>query len=202
MAIGSVLIKGSSIVYPYRIPKIYANGGEADFTPTSKYYNKLKGISSIKDLPTYQPKLSRNINTKINTTNDKLSTKNNLSKSNNLKSIIPYASNVVNGFRKLPSPITSQLESPISPNLVNLDASRNAIDVDQRNLNRETDYRVANPAVAQAIKSTTFGKSILGKNQLAQEEANTNAQIKNQTNQFNQGVQVRNIERQNQFNNN
>jgi len=194
-----VSIKGSSIVYPYKIPLLYKNGGEPDFTPTSKYYNKVKGIPHPSERLASTPKLSGKIN---NISNKAMGTGNDSIRYNKLSSIVPYASNVINGFRKLPSPIPSNMESSVSPNLVNYDASRNAIDVDQRNLNRETDYRVSNPAVAQAIKATTFGKSILGKNQLAQEETNTNAQIKNQNNQFNQGVQVRNIERQNQFNNN
>ncbi len=80
-------------------------------------------------------------------------------------SLIPYASNISNAFRKLPKPVMSELERPTTANLINLDAARNAIDVDQRNLNRETDYKVANPAVSQAIKATILGKSIQGKSE-------------------------------------
>jgi hypothetical protein len=117
-------------------------------------------------------------------------------------SLIPYASNISNALRKLPKPIASRAESTISPNLVNLDAARTNIDNSQRNLDRETDYRVSNPAVAQAIKAATFEKTVNAKNQLAQEETNQNAQIKNQTSQFNQGVIARNIQRENEFNTN
>jgi hypothetical protein len=114
--------------------------------------------------------------------------------------LLPYASNIINGFRKLPRPITPPSESPIAANLVNMDAARNEIDTDARNLNKETDYRVSNQGVAQAIKATTFGRAVEGKNSLAMNEANTNAQIKNQTAQFNQGVVGRNISRQMGYN--
>ncbi len=118
-----------------------------------------------------------------------------------LKALVPYASNIVNSFRKLPKPIMSPTETPITPELVNYDAARNNIDVDQRNLNKETDYRVTNPAVAQALKAVNAGQAIAGRNQLAMGEANTNAQIKNQTKQFNQGIFGRNIQRRADFNN-
>lgn len=117
-----------------------------------------------------------------------------------LTNLVPYASNIINGFRKLPKPIASQLESPVDANLVNLDAARNQIDADQRNANKETDYRITNPGVAQAIKAVYAGKAIEGRNSLAMNEANQNAQIKNQTNQFNQGVTARNIGRRDIFN--
>lgn len=112
-----------------------------------------------------------------------------------LNDLVPYASNIVNSFRKLPTPKQAGFEDTISPNLVNLDAARNNIDVDRRNLDRETDYRITNPAVAQALKASTLGRVIDGKNSLAMTEANQNAQIKNQTSQFNQGVTARNLGR-------
>lgn len=117
-----------------------------------------------------------------------------------LKSLLPYASNIVNSTRELPNPIAPPVETAISPNLVSYDADRTALDNDFRNFSKETDYKVANPTVAQGIKAGAMARKIAGNNQLAQQEGNTNAFIKNQTAQANQGVQSRNIERTRDFN--
>lgn len=173
-------------------PRKYADGGEFDNSKLT-YRKNLK----LNKSPFSVDKSSRITGSKKLLNGETKYTTENKS---NLSSLIPYASNISNAFRKLPKPIASQLESPVNANLINLDAARNNIDTEQRNLNRETDYKVSNPAVSQAIKATILGKTILGKNNLAQEEANSNAQIKNQTNQFNQVIQARNIERGNEFN--
>lgn len=125
----------------------------------------------------------------------------NPTQSNNIDDLLPYASNLVNSFRRLPNPIAPPTESPINPALVNYDADRGVLDRDYRSFGKETDYRVSNPAVAQAIKATAYGKKIQGENQLAQQEGNTNAFIKNQTAQANQQVIARSIERTREFNN-
>lgn len=117
-----------------------------------------------------------------------------------LKSLLPYASNIVNATRELPNPIAPPVETAMSPNLVSYDADRTNLDNEFRNFSKETDYRVANPTVAQGIKAAAMARKISGNNQLAQQEGNTNAFIKNQTAQANQGVQSRNIERTREFN--
>lgn len=121
---------------------------------------------------------------------------------NGLNDVLPYASNLVNSFRKLPLPIAPNLESGITPNLVNYDATRGLINNKLASFNRETDYKTNNSTVGQALKAKALAGGIEGYNQAAQQEGNTNAVINNQTNQFNQGVQVRNLARQQDYNDN
>jgi len=117
-----------------------------------------------------------------------------------LNKVLPYASNMVNSFRKLPSPIAPVNETYMTPALVNYDATRNQINQQVTGQNREIDYKVNNATVRQALKAGTLSANIEGLNQVGQAEGNTNAQIKNQTSLANQGVQARNIERRQRFN--
>lgn len=117
-----------------------------------------------------------------------------------VESAVPYMSNVANAFRRLPMPKAAPTETPINPNLVNYDAARGAVDQDYQSFAGETDYKVPNAGVAQAVKATGLAKKIAAKNALSQQEENTNAFIKNQTNQTNQSIIARNIERQRDYN--
>lgn len=119
-----------------------------------------------------------------------------------LNDVLPYASNLVNSFRKLPLPIAPNLESGITPNLVNYDATRGIINNKLASFNAETDYKTNNSTIGQALKAKALAGGIEGYNQAAQQEGNTNSIIKNQTNQFNQGVQARNINRTQEYNDN
>lgn len=114
--------------------------------------------------------------------------------------LVPYLSNIVNSFRTLPLPSAAQQESYINPNLVNYDATRARIQNNLANFNRETDYRVAGRTLAQGLKAKALAGATEGLNDAAQAEANTNAMIKNQTAQFNQGTQARNLERLQNYN--
>jgi len=119
-----------------------------------------------------------------------------------MNDVLPYASNFVNSFRKLPKPIAPPLETPMSAELVNYDAARQTINNKLATFNRETDYKTSTGVGAQALKAKALASGIEGLNSLAQQEANTNAMIKNQTNQANQLVQARNVARQQEFNDN
>lgn len=113
---------------------------------------------------------------------------------------IPYASNLVNSFRKLPLPPNPILENTIAPSYVNYDADRAQIGQAARSSLLGIDYKVANPAVASAIKASTIGSTISGLNNIAQTEKNTNANITNQNNYLNSTILARNVERQNSYN--
>lgn len=118
----------------------------------------------------------------------------------NLNSAVPYASNFVNAFRKLPMPYEPQQETYISPSLVNYSGARANAAAELGNYNRETDYKVAQHTLAQGLKAKALAGSIANLNNLAMQEGNTNAFIKNQTNQFNQGIQARNLQRIQDYN--
>lgn len=117
-----------------------------------------------------------------------------------VEAAVPYMSNIGNAFRQLPMPTPAPVESPINANLVNYDAAREAVNQDYQSFAGETDYKIPNAGVAQAVKATGLAKKIGAKNALAQQEQNTNAFIKNQTNQTNQSIIARNIERQRDYN--
>lgn len=119
-----------------------------------------------------------------------------------LEGFLPYASNLINSFRRLPKPFAPQTESYTSPSLVNMDAARTRLDNERSNFNRSTDYRVSNPTLAQGLKAKALSSIIEGQNQINQEEANTNAMIRNRSNEFNQGIQARNLQRLSDYNDN
>ncbi len=186
-------VKGSNIVYPKKGGEIINYG--VDGSPIYADESPIQRLDKLGDIksPVFNPDTL-----KIDTPSTESGPSGAGLKT--LNSLMPYASNLVNGMRKLPQPIMSPTETPITPELVNYDAARNAIDVDQRNLNKETDYRVSNPAVAQALKAASLGQAIQGRNSLAMGEANANADIKNRTKIVNQGILGRNIQRRADFN--
>lgn len=117
-----------------------------------------------------------------------------------LNKAVPYLSNIANTFRRLPEPSAPQQESYINPSLVNYDATRGKIQNNLANFNRETDYKVSGRTLAQGLKAKALAGATEGLNEAAQQEGNTNALIKNQTAQFNQGTQARNAERVQNYN--
>jgi hypothetical protein len=116
-----------------------------------------------------------------------------------LNATVPYLSNIVNSFRRLPQPNAPLTEDYIDSNLVNFDAQRGEIKNLQSNTNAGLDYRVANPAIRQALKGQTLSAVISGMNNLAEKEGNLNAGIKNQTAQANSVIGARNTERMNNY---
>ncbi len=116
-------------------------------------------------------------------------------------SIAPYLSNISNSLRELPKPINPVLESSVNANLVNYGADRNALDQSLRGINVGVDNSTSNTNIARANKVANLSKFLAAKGELTQQENNTNAGIINQNRQFNQGVNARNVERQNEYNN-
>jgi hypothetical protein len=114
---------------------------------------------------------------------------------------MPYLSNILNSMRKLPAPQAPTLEQTIDPNLVNFDAQRVELKRLGANTNAGLDYRVSNPAVRQALRGQTLANIIAGSNDIAGQEQNTNAGIKNQNAQANSLINARNVQSTNQFKN-
>lgn len=199
---------GSMIVYP---KKKYADGGSFKFNADdyakddNRDYNfvdldpRKSSLANTKNLPVnLTGRFNPNIRASPPPNVEKIGDSINYGKVAN--DLVPFVSNAINAFRKLPNPTAPPLESPISANLVNLDASRISADNDFRNFSKETDYKVSNPSTSQAIKAVGFGKLLQSRNDVNQSEANINAGIKNQTAQFNQGVIGRNIQRKMGYN--
>ena len=61
---------------------------------------------------------------------------------------------------------------------------------------------MGNSALAQGLKAKALGTFVEGQNQISQQEANTNAAIKNRSTEFNQGIQARNLQRLSDYNDN
>jgi len=118
-----------------------------------------------------------------------------------LNKILPFATNISNSFRRLPEPPRPMLEQNLNPELVNFDADRAELDRTFRSFNKGISQSTNNVAQANAAKVGTLGKILEAKGKLSQNERNTNAEIKNQTNRFNSFISGRNVERSNDYNN-
>jgi hypothetical protein len=118
----------------------------------------------------------------------------------NAGKFLPYISNVVNAFRRLPKPIKPELEANMSADLVNYDNDRVEMDKQFAGLNKGAQASSANPAFANANRAAAFGKVLDTKAKIAQMERNTNAQIKNNTREANSRINARNTERNNSYN--
>ena len=117
------------------------------------------------------------------------------------KALAPYASNLINSFRKPPMPIKPGNLQHLMPARINLDASRvdiaRALRGQQLFANRNLD---ANTAAAVGMAGVAQGTTAL--NGVNAQEANTNAQLKTQTDQANASIDAQNLGLTTQYNNN
>lgn len=112
----------------------------------------------------------------------------------------PYVSNLINSFRKLPTPYRPVQESYVRSPHVSLAASRNSIERFLRSTQEGNRQSVGNRGVAAANNAAALAQAVEGNNQVNQQEANTNAQIDAQTNYLNSMVGARNAGRSNEYN--
>jgi hypothetical protein len=117
----------------------------------------------------------------------------------NAGSILPYVSNLVNSFRKIPKPLKPELELPAQASLVNYDADR--VDMDRQFLGmiKGMEAAASNPGAVNANRVAALGKFLEGKSRVSQLERNTNAQIQNRNNELNTSISARNTERGNNY---
>lgn len=112
--------------------------------------------------------------------------------------IAPYASNIANSFRKVPRiPVPRTMASVTAPR-VNYDAARAEIGRQQTAANAGAD-RGLDENTAAAVKAGIYGQSISARNNVAQQEGNTNAMMQGQTNQLNASIDANNAGQLNEW---
>lgn len=116
-----------------------------------------------------------------------------------LQDIAPYASNVANMFRRVPSPMQPQLEGETTANLVDFSGDRAALERDRAGVNMMLEANSPNSAAANANKVASLASFLEAKGKLSQAERNTNANIKNQVAGVNAGIRGRNVGRLNEY---
>jgi hypothetical protein len=117
----------------------------------------------------------------------------------NAMNMLPYASNLINAFRRIPKPSRPELEVPVSADLVNYDSDRVDMDRQFRGVVKGAENASANPSLANATRVGAFAKLLEGRSRVTQAESNSNSQIKNQTRALNATIGARNTERNNDF---
>lgn len=119
----------------------------------------------------------------------------------NSDNLIPYASNIINSFRKPPMPVAPQTAGYVTPGRISLDDSRVDIARGVRgqiaNANRTLDN---NTAAAVGLAATAQGYT--ANNTVNVNEANANAQLKQQADTTNAGIEMQNNALINQYHGN
>ncbi len=105
-----------------------------------------------------------------------------------LEKVAPYASNLINAFRKLPSVPEPILNESIAPRYVNYNASRNEAVRAVRGANKTTASQLSSSTASQAANAANLVSGIRAINEVNQTEQNTNAQIANRTTERNQEI--------------
>jgi len=88
--------------------------------------------------------------------------------------ILPFASNIVNGFRRPPMPATPELIRPVTLSKIRLDASRNQV----RNAARAQDInadKTLDEQSAAAVRSSNLAKTLNQEGQINEQEGFLNA---------------------------
>lgn len=119
--------------------------------------------------------------------------------SGTLNDVLPFATNIANSFSRLPKPFEPTYEQTINPSLVNYSSDKAELDRTFRGASRGIDESTNNVGQANAAKVATLAKVLEARGRLSQAEHNTNANITNQTNQVNSGINARNVQRTNSF---
>lgn len=117
---------------------------------------------------------------------------------NGVSAVTPYLSNIAGLFRQAPQVPTPVAEDLMTPNLVKYDAARNSIDKAVVGANKSASRYLTGQA-AGAVQAANLGTQLDAYSQVAQQESNQNAQIRNATAAQNQQVIARNTERTNRY---
>lgn len=105
--------------------------------------------------------------------------------------IAPFASNIINSFRKPPKPPTPHLDSQITLNHVNLNNDRAQVERGIRGENTNAS-KVLDENSAQAIRQQNLGVRASQLSSVNQSEANTNANIDSEATKINAGIRAGN----------
>lgn len=108
-----------------------------------------------------------------------------------IKAASPFASNIINSLRKPPMPITPTYNSPVTLSGVNMDNERARVSR-EINAGSAAADRTVDGNTAAAIKRFDQGTKLDRYSQIAEQENNTNAGIRNQQAQINAGIQAGN----------
>lgn len=125
-----------------------------------------------------------NLLNKINAAGDKIS---------------PFLPNIAEAFRKLPLPNTPVLESEIAPSLVDYSASKAEAIRQTRGANKAAEESLNTGAAVAATRASNLAQQERAVGQISEAENNTNAGIRNQTNQVNLQVRARNNSLKNEY---
>lgn len=114
--------------------------------------------------------------------------------------ISPFLPNIAEAFRKLPLPNIPVKESEIAPALVDYSASRAEAVRQTRGANKAAEENLNTGAAVAATRASNLAQQERAVGQINEAENNTNAGIRNQTNQVNLQVRARNNSLQNEYN--
>lgn len=112
--------------------------------------------------------------------------------------VMPYVSNVVGLFRQAPMPPTPEAEQAITPSLVRYDAARANVDRATVAANKAASRYLSGQA-AGAVQAANLATQLGSYSDVAMNEANANAQIRNTAGAQNAQIAARNTERANQY---
>lgn len=115
------------------------------------------------------------------------------------QSLAPFASNIVNAFRKPPMPAVPKMNSYTNLTKINLDDERSRISRGVSNADVSADRNLPSNTAA-AIKAVNLGTKISAMSSIAEKEANANAQISNQQAQMDMQTQFLNNRNTDQYN--
>lgn len=117
-----------------------------------------------------------------------------------MNNFMPFASNVVNSFRKPPMPIEPVYNPMVTLNKVNYDNERNAAsrEINAANVDAE---RTVSGNTAQAIKLYNLGNKLNAFSNINEKESNANTQIGNTQAMINAQITAGNNAKKDEFNN-
>lgn len=117
-----------------------------------------------------------------------------------MNSLVPFASNIANSFRRLPAPPRPRLDDEITPDLVNFDADRAESTRQRRGADASAKAGIGSNNTVAAIKAANLAQDVRAVNNINQAESNTNVGIKNQAQQFNSAVRKGNNLKEDYYN--
>lgn len=113
----------------------------------------------------------------------------------------PYLSNIANSFASVPKPSVPGLTNMVNIPRVNLNNARNVVERSARSTDLQAS-RSLDENTAASVHQATLANKIQGMNDIADREANANAQIAGQQAQINAGIDSSNVATMNQYRDN
>lgn len=107
------------------------------------------------------------------------------------KSIAPYASNIINTFRRAPKSPEPHLDPLVTLQRVNMSNDLNEVGKDVYAANRSSDMNLDENSAA-AVKQYTLAQSFANKSKIRESERNANMEISNREMQINAGITASN----------